>query len=789
MRLILAVGLLAAAATPAAAQIEGRVRRVGLFEGGDPIVRAGCQAALVVELRWIGNTPFDGELRINRQDRDGDVIASAQRVQLPPDAEWHTFEVYFTPIALNNTDVVSARLFDAEGRQISLRTDAGEEVKSLDSPLFSSLPPEELLVVDLTSPRKLPHAAWLDRRRYESSQPDKVFSRRVRSMNPADLPARWQGLEMVDAIIWDDADPSALGVQQTQALVEWVENGGRLLITSGKNWQLLAASPLAESLPVRIEGVEPAEDLDAFLALVRSTDYEQKLRAQYKAQAIARCLVQPISSKMIPVPARGVAEPMAWRRILGRGSVAFLAAPLEQLLPAPAGLRNISDEMGSKTPDRDDPYLLAVERVIGATLLGLTEPREWQGNSPFDFQLNVLDLFDIVRRTIDFGSLSTAFLIFAFLFTGAYALASLGGTWWYLRRKNMPQHTWSAFCVMAVLGGVVGMALVISLRGFSTQVWQTCVIDMREGEDYARAMCLFGVKTPDHTQLDVRLPVGFEDDDARQAHGLLRPTPRLTMGVQLLEDTFVAPERYRAERDMTWLEDVPVRATLKEFQGQWHGPIGSALNARLVVPRRPEDEDQKRAWFGKGSFIRNNLGFALRDCYILEINDDIAGGSTGRLVRCHPIGTLEKDETLEGAAIEERLYYPPAGTLASTKPRTGPEMLLTHVAQQWRTRLGGLSFGAGTPAGQAAFRGGADSAALLLLSCYDLLDTNSQGIYATTRGPGRLMGCSHLITARTALLVGFSDEACGPQLEIDGVKQKARRSFNMYRFVIPVERE
>ncbi len=790
LRWAIVAALILCPAGHAAAQVEGRIRRVGLFEGGDPIVRAGAQAALVVDLRWTANAPFDGELRINRPDRDGDVIISTERVQLPPDGEWHPYEVYFTPHAANSGDSVSVRLFDADGALVTIRKDTGEDAKELVSPIFTSLSSEELLIVDLSFPRKLPHAAWLDERRYKQLA-NKAFYRKVRSLSPAELPSRWQGLEMVDAIIWDDADPSGLGVQQTRALIEWVEHGGRLLITSGRNWQLLAQSPLAEALPVKIEGIETSGELDAFLTLVKNETYEQQLAAKYREEPVTRCKMKPSSSKVIAVPAKlAGADPIAYRRILRSGSITFCGAAIDELLPAPRRLRRISfDDADASSEARDsDPFLAAVNRVIGSTLLGLPATRQWQESANWVGTFSAASLFDYVRRTVDFGALSTAFLLFAILFTVTYGLASVGGTWWYLRRRNMPQHTWSAFCIVSLLGIVIGTAMVIGLRGFSTQVWQTCVIDVREGEDYGHGMVLFGVKTPDHTQLDVRLPVGFEDSEERRSYGLLRPSPRIVHGVDMVEDTFVAPERYRAERDATWLENVPVRATLKEFQGYWHGPVGGTINGKFVVPPRSEDESSQRDWFGEGSIIRNNLGFALVDCYIIETREEIAGEAPGLLTRCLKLGTLEKDAVLDHRMLEERLYYddpPSAG--AMRKPLAGAELFLTTIAEEWRRSVTGVTF-APAGAGTRVLRGGADSAALLLLSTYELLKTDQDGIQHTTRGPGRMLNCSQLVTNRTALLIGFSQEPRGPVLEIDRVKHRPDRSFTMYRFVIPVER-
>src|SRR5690606_6329205 len=152
-----------------------------------------------------------------------------------------------------------------------------------------------------------------------------------------------------------------------------------------------------------------------------------------------------------------------------------------------------------------------------------------------------------------------------------------------LKRKSLERHCWTAFTVVTVAGLVIGLGMVWVLRGFSTKVLQTNVIDARAHENYAHGTCLFGVKTNDHTRLDVRLPVGT--GSAAPGDGVLFALPEAS-SFSMHDSTFVASESYTMMNAGTALRGVPVRATLKEFQGFWHGAMGGTLDARLVLDSR-----------------------------------------------------------------------------------------------------------------------------------------------------------------------------------------------------------
>ncbi|HUN80176.1 MAG TPA: hypothetical protein VMV81_01580, partial [Phycisphaerae bacterium] len=77
----------------------------------------------------------------------------------------------------------------------------------------------------------------------------------------------------------------------------------------------------------------------------------------------------------------------------------------------------------------------------------------------------------------------------------------------------------------------------------------------------------------------------------------------------------------------------------------------------------------------------------------------------------------------------------------------------------------------------------------LLLSMYNLLRPDGRNGLQISRNQGRGLDAAHEVTKRTALLIGWSDEACPVRLERDLVAMVPNKSRTIYRFVIPIEKK
>ncbi len=324
--------------------------------------------------------------------------------------------------------------------------------------------------------------------------------------------------------------------------------------------------------------------------------------------------------------------------------------------------------------------------------------------------------------------------------------------------------------------------MVWTLRGFRMKLWQTTVVDAKAGETDGVASCMFGVKTPKHTRLDLRLPINERIGDEEQQHcGPLRAMPEI-IDPFAGQSVFVAPERYQSVflPNTMALYDVKVRATLKEFQGTWQGPLDGMIDAKLY--RSPDGD------FTERSYISNRLNIPLRDCYLVATRGDYAERAS--VVRCFHIGDMPPTgaaSTLSGEAFTNRLYV---------NPKTGSayvsvdQMLPKHL-DAWAGRVRSFTPAAGSAgSGELGAAGSTDYYSLLLLSFFGMMEPEAKNKpIGFSRGHARSIDCSHLLTQDTALLLGYAIDQKPPAvLQVDAEDLEPERALTLYRFVVPVER-
>lgn len=780
-------------AAPLVAQVSGRIIRTGPFQGAGQMIRPGSWTFVEVELRYNGTAPLDAELRLEQRDRDGDIVTAATPAPLNPNGDPRRLFIYFMPQAISSGDVITVSLVDHEGKPIKILDGAGNEQLNLQSEPINLESAESFVVVDLTGPRKSAHAAWIDTVR--AGQPPESRHRRiVRALAPAELPTRWQGLAGIDAIIWDDADPTIATPQQMETLVEWVKNGGRLLLTCGRSWQAVAKSPLAEILPVTLNGSTSTTQALEFQSLVgEETATALKLERRYLKNPITRCMMTPLPGA-VPIPRECANPQIAHRRVVGRGQITFVGASLQQLLPPPTQMlaENDPDSVKFESDPKDDPFIRACRLLVAQNFLALPMERP---PSEHQFIQRPSDLFNnSLRRTIDFGALSFGFLAFAMLFAIIYGLAATFGSYWWLRKRGWAQHAWSVFAGLAVLASIIGTLTVWGLRGFNTRLMQTNVIDMAAGVDAARGACLLGVKSPTHTRFNLTLPVTPTGADQETPPTLITPMPDI-VSMDGLSTSFVAPDAYRLTGDGGRIEGVPLRATLKEFYGVWHGPVGGTVDGKLIThvdPNEPPLLDLDDA-----SYIQNNLGVDLRDCYLLETRNDTPTQTSNvdpsGQVYCHELGSIPASGRLDAAALRTAMFFEPPDPANPGNPRKRkPSRFLRTAVTQWRnTVMPTLTEALTGTQTSDRLKPDQEHAAVLLLSVFNLIgdwgDAQNMNM-VVTRSVGRSLDCSHELTSQTAVLLGYASQPAAATLEIDRTALQPTKSYTMYRIVIPIER-
>ncbi|MDQ7820129.1 MAG: hypothetical protein QN173_06370 [Armatimonadota bacterium] len=313
-----------------------------------------------------------------------------------------------------------------------------------------------------------------------------------------DLPDRWQQYASAAAVVLRDVDPEALTASQREALVQWVVQGGRLVLTGAERLLSLRAPWLEEMLPGQPVGVTTTspEDLPGL------------------PPGIPAALLRPRpGAEVFPSPARALMA--RWR--YGAGIVTIWGwdafDPRLRTWPGQAGLWREVLEAPAAAP------------VIGDLSGALPATRPLPGSLPAAL-----------------AALSAAYILLARA---------------VLRRAGPGRYGWVAVLALSVAGASAMRAFSLSVRDAATAVVQVSVAERLPGTPWARVQGVVAVYAPYGARVRLRappggvfapavhLPVAFEDPAT--AVGEV-PPPGLQVGLrQMVEFPVQGTLRERPE--------------------------------------------------------------------------------------------------------------------------------------------------------------------------------------------------------------------------------------------------
>jgi len=394
----------------------------------------------------------------------------------------------------------------------------------------------------------------------------------------------------------------------------------------------------------------------------------------------------------------------------------------------------------------------------------------------------------------------------AIVFAIAYVLAATLGVWKMLQAREMLRHSWSALALVAVVASVLSVAGVQAIHGVRREVHQLSIVDGEAGELRANATSYFGLRTSIHSRVDVWLPEDhvLERKPERTVCSL-RPMPSWRHATGS-ETGYTDPARYWLKPATAEIHGVPVRATLKEFEGRWRGELPGTLEASLVTRRVPAVEGATGSDYvlSRDSWIQNNLGVDLKECYLLLAEYDAFAPQSFRtvaaqrsirgLIRALPLGELADGERV---TLFDRLYLDDGGNYLPYSDRR--KRGLEAMQRTW-----GRPF---APAGQGGAFGGGDAGPNYALATYEnaallmtvLADINPMafkgsvfgGYPVFSRARCRQLDISSHLKRRTAIFVGFSEEAGPVRLCVrtgnrEYTSAEPKKAGTVYRFTVPV---
>lgn len=737
------------------------VSHVGLPSSqGRDIVRSGAWVPVVVDVSLDAQNAFNGTLRVTQTDNSGDRCYDSVEVHLlQSTGGMQRYYLYVPANTVYNQTSFEVELLDSDGEVVEV-VSAGEltiRAKPPAPPMGISDDDVYILSVSTSAIGRISGLTETGRER--------VLARTIYlgHLNPMDLPEHWIGLDVADYIVWEDADPDDLTPSQLQALIEWVKQGGTLLVAAAQTAGAIAQSdPLSEILPVKLGEVfktPPLRELRRSMLGFADEDQELSLAGEVTmVRATRRSGAIAVHEERVKRSDDETAEPINQHLIshwpVGRGRVIFCAMTL----------RDVFEDGGSA---RD-----FFRRLFYFKL---------QSGAAFPNKRSVFN--NVVASTL-FSTSSSLYLMIAVLFSVAYVAIATFGSWAVLKSRGLRHHNWSAFSLVAIAASFISVIMVRTVQGIETKLHQVTIVDANAGETFGYATTFFGVKTASDSVLDLWLPSDHLMQSAPdKSRCYLKPTPVGFESTQPL--TFTDPSAYRLVPASAVVENVRIRSTLKRMMGRWEGPIRGTLRAQVSTYR-----DGRNVFITDESYVINDLGVDLENCYLLQAGRDsyALGQSDVFDVRDNQmfaffLGDLPADGSR--VSLAQRCY---ASNQTIEKAKVLEEKELRGRQGDWsRHFLSTFGFGGGSA---TAADLGREQEALLMLSTIGDFEPDQHGnarqmqwggLQTISRDRLRHLDLKEQLQTNCVYLVGFAQDP-GP------VRLKSRRGDRAYKTMEPDER-
>ena len=291
----------------------------------------------------------------------------------------------------------------------------------------------------------------------------------VAQLELADIPSHPEGLEMLNMLVVSDVDTGALSDLQRQSLSEWVQNGGRLIVTGGPGWQK-TASGLQEILPFQPSSTVTLPGLSGL------EWYSPESEALDGETVIALGDVLP--SAVVLASQDGM--PLILRQKTGHGDVFYLAAD-----PALAPLRSWT----------------GIEQMYQHIFTTALDIPSWVRGFSAWYEASTA-----VANVPGLG-LPSIFLICGFL--GLYIISLGPLNYLVLRQLKRRELAWVSIPVLVILFSFVAFVLGLAARGTRPIVNHLSIVQVWPGHEQAYVHGLVGVFSPNRSQYNFEIEGNF----------------------------------------------------------------------------------------------------------------------------------------------------------------------------------------------------------------------------------------------------------------------------------------
>ena len=506
-------------------------------------------------------------------DADGDRVDSQRLVVLNPDRVNRVWLYAKLPAA---TDLkASWRINVIDGN--SGATLATQEVRAAE------IIPAHTRVIGVTSSQSL----GLDRYAHPVTQHEEC--RVIRGVNPMDLPDRWHGLSLMQALIWtaDGGDPGStpISVETIRAIKNWVKRGGHLVVSFGGVGEAWFESSLRDMLPPvsvkRSYGVKVPQWLGNPDAGTSVPPIDVKFFEVLTADAHkVSVLLRDAEDRALVVAAN-----------FGFGCVTLigvdLADPVIKMIKPPQENGLWSQVFHWQTPAYSKSYLdqaLQQRRML----------------APQYRQKVKLDRF--IPRIIAMHGTATSALLAAMILFGLYWLVAGPVSVAVLKRRDQLQHSWMVFLGVICVASVCAWGGAWTMRPLKTSISHFTVLDFDARSSYVHGQSWMSVLVPKHKNVEVA--IGAQNVDLGTS---VLSSPGTHHGGR--EGGFVDRRVYEINGVSPSQVIVPIRATAKQFEIDYLGrsiSSGHGVGTNTSV-MRIEELHMKAEW-PTGKLVHNFPG-------------------------------------------------------------------------------------------------------------------------------------------------------------------------------------
>ncbi|MBI1901032.1 MAG: hypothetical protein HYS13_07970 [Planctomycetia bacterium] len=410
--------------------------------------------------------------------------------------------------------------------------------------------------------------------------------------SPQALPTRWFGYEGVDAVVLFTSRVEAFrgGGPWMDALDEWIQLGGRLIVVAGKNGPelLQAGGPLARFSPGAVQPelavMRRPNDLEAYAERAESLEIDPA--------GVPACFVSDVPG-MIVVHDGNV--PIVVRFARGFGEVVFVAVDLDQ--PPFSQWRGNAALLLRLLGRNPEAPAQSAEPAAGGKLThsGLTDLSGQMRSA--------LDQFSGVT-VVPFFGIGLLLVVYAAL-VGPLDYLVLSR---YIRRPGLTWITFPSVVAAACLGVWL---LVRYTKGDELRVNRVDLVDIDLATRTARGTTWIGVFSPEVASYDVAVRPVVPGRTAGGTHTLLswQGMPGEALGGLDRSSTpgYSPAGEYSFSPELDSLRGVPIAIwSSKGLQARWTGAVDPGIDVSFAV----EHSGSPRAT------VASRLPFALHECLL-----------------------------------------------------------------------------------------------------------------------------------------------------------------------------